>query len=204
MRDLVKRLIDIVLATSLLVIFAPLMAIVAVVIRVALGSPVVFVQARPGLNGERFFLRKFRTMSEARDRQGRLQSDGERLGPLGRFLRASSLDELPQLWNILSGDMSFVGPRPLLVEYLPLYSEQQNRRHEVRPGLTGWAQIHGRNAQSWEQRFALDVWYVDHRSLWLDIRILLITLYKVATRKGISQAGSPTMPRFNGNQGSPR
>jgi lipopolysaccharide/colanic/teichoic acid biosynthesis glycosyltransferase len=165
-----------------------------------LGTPILFRQVRPGRNGRLFKLAKFRTMTDERDASGGLLPDASRLTPFGRWLRATSLDELPSLWNVLKGDMSLVGPRPLLVEYLPLYSSEQARRHEVRPGITGWAQVNGRNALTWEQKFELDVWYVDHRSFWLDLRILLMTVRKVFVREGISAKGEATMPRFTGTR----
>lgn len=164
-----------------------------------MGSPVLFCQTRPGRNGKPFQMIKFRTMRDAVDQQGNFLPDAERLTSLGRFLRSSSLDELPELWNVLKGEMSLVGPRPLLMEYLPLYSPDQARRHELRPGVTGWAQINGRNAISWEQKFALDVWYVDNQSLLLDLRILWLTIRKVIKREGISATGEATMPRFTGD-----
>ena len=173
-------------------------------IRRRIGSPVLFQQLRSGLHGRPFKMIKFRTMTEARGLDGCLLPDAERLTSLGRFLRASSLDELPELWNVLKGDMSLVGPRPLLMEYLPLYSEEQARRHDVRPGITGWAQVNGRNALSWEEKFKLDVWYVDHRSMWLDLRILWLTVRKVLMREGINAAGEATMPRFTGSKQSGR
>ena len=175
----------------------PLLAL-ASLIRRKLGSPVLFFQVRPGLRGQLFKMVKFRTMTDERNNDGALLPDVKRLTPFGRFLRSSSLDELPELWNVLKGEMSLVGPRPLLVEYLPLYTPEQARRHEVRPGITGWAQVNGRNAISWEDKFALDVWYVDHRSLWLDLRILWMTVKKVLVRDGISAAGEATMTRFKG------
>nr|WP_291327235.1 sugar transferase [Acidovorax sp. 28-64-14] len=165
-----------------------------------LGSPAFFRQVRPGMHGQPFEMVKFRTMTDARGADGALLPDADRLTPFGRFLRASSLDELPELWNVLKGEMSLVGPRPLLMEYLPLYSPQQARRHEVRPGITGWAQVNGRNALGWDEKFKLDVWYVDHRSLWLDIKILWLTVKKVLVREGISAAGEATMPRFTGGK----
>jgi lipopolysaccharide/colanic/teichoic acid biosynthesis glycosyltransferase len=165
-----------------------------------LGSPVLFKQVRPGLNGKPFKMFKFRTMTDERGPNGALLPDAQRLTSFGRYLRASSLDELPEMWNVLRGEMSLVGPRPLLMEYLPLYSPEQARRHEVRPGITGWAQVNGRNAISWVDKFALDVWYVDHRSLWLDVRILWLTLSKVFMRDGISALGEATMPRFEGSK----
>ena len=195
-----KRLFDILLsACGLLVLAVPLLAL-AWQVRRKLGSPVLFTQIRPGLHGKPFRMVKFRTMTDAREASGALLPDAHRLTPFGRFLRASSLDELPELWNVLRGEMSLVGPRPLLMEYLPLYSPEQARRHEVRPGITGWAQVNGRNAISWEDKFALDVWYVDHRSLWLDLRILWLTVRKVLVRDGISAAGEATMPRFEGDK----
>jgi lipopolysaccharide/colanic/teichoic acid biosynthesis glycosyltransferase len=195
-----KRLFDILLsACGLLVLAVPLLAL-AWQVRRKLGSPVLFTQVRPGLHGKPFRMVKFRTMTDARDASGALLPDAQRLTPFGRFLRSSSLDELPELWNVLRGEMSLVGPRPLLMEYLPLYSPEQARRHEVRPGITGWAQVNGRNAISWADKFALDVWYVDHRSLWLDVRILWITVRKVLIRDGISAASEATMPRFEGDK----
>jgi lipopolysaccharide/colanic/teichoic acid biosynthesis glycosyltransferase len=195
-----KRLIDIVGAILALLILSPLIVAAAIAVRWRMGAPVVFAQQRPGRDGKPFRMFKFRTMIDARDAQGRMLSDGERLTPLGRFLRSSSIDELPGLWNVLKGDMSLVGPRPLLMSYLPLYSPEQARRHEVRPGVTGWAQVMGRNSLSWEQKFALDLWYVDNQSLLLDMRILLLTLLKVVRRDGISAAGEATMPPFRGSQ----
>ncbi|OAK61534.1 sugar transferase [Variovorax paradoxus] len=194
-----KRLVDTVAAAlALLVLALPLM-LIAWQVRRKLGKPALFRQARPGLNGRPFLMIKFRTMTNMRGADGELLPDAQRLTPFGRFLRASSLDELPELWNVLRGDMSLVGPRPLLMEYLPLYTAEQARRHEVRPGITGWAQVNGRNALSWEQKFALDVWYVDRRSLLLDLRILWLTVRKVLLRDGISAAGDATMPRFTGS-----
>lgn len=179
---------------------APALAVAAVAIRIDLGSPVIFAQRRPGRHGEIFTLYKLRTMRDALDHHGRPLPDAQRLTRLGRFLRASSIDELPELWNVLRGDMSLVGPRPLLIEYLPRYSKDQARRHELRPGLTGWAQINGRNAVDWAQRFELDVWYVDHWTNGLDVEILVRTVAKVLRRDGISQAGEATMRPFMGNQ----
>lgn len=169
-------------------------------VRSRLGRPVFFRQTRPGLRGQPFNMVKFRTMTGARGPDGQLLPDSQRLTSFGRFLRATSLDELPELWNVLKGDMSLVGPRPLLMEYLPLYSPEQGRRHEVRPGITGWAQVNGRNALSWDDKFRLDVWYVDHGSLWLDIKILWLTVRKVLVREGISAVGEATMPRFRGGK----
>jgi sugar transferase EpsL len=193
-----KRLLDVCVAGTGMILLVPVMAATAVAIRLILGRPVLFKQVRPGLAGEPFTLVKFRTMRDLQSRNGTLVPDAERLTPLGRFLRASSLDELPTLWNVLKGDMSLVGPRPLLMEYLPLYNAEQRRRHEIRPGITGWAQIHGRNALSWEQRFKLDVWYVDNRSFWLDVRILAATILKVVRREGITQPGRATADPFVG------
>lgn len=195
-----KRLIDLTLSSMALLLLGLPLLLLAWQVRRKLGSPVFFCQTRPGLHGRPFRMVKFRTMAEARGPDGRLLPDADRLTAFGRFLRASSLDELPELWNVLKGDMSLVGPRPLLVEYLPLYSRVQARRHEVRPGITGWAQVNGRNALSWDRKLELDVWYVDNRSLWLDIRILWLTAGKVLARDGISAPGEATMPRFTGPQ----
>ena len=196
--DVGKRCFDVAAAAVGLVTLAPVLAAVAVLVRVNLGAPVLFRQERPGLGGRPFLLYKFRTMRDARDAAGRPLPDAARLTRFGRWLRASSLDELPELWNVLRGDMSLVGPRPLLPEYLPLYSPTQARRHEVRPGLTGWAQVRGRNHGSWEERLAQDVWYVDHRSAWLDLRILLLTVRAVVTGAGVAQPGEATRERFRG------
>ena len=194
-----KRLLDFIAALlGLIALALPLLLLMAL-IRRRLGSPVFFRQTRPGLHGQPFEMVKFRTMTDARGPDGQLLPDAQRLTRFGRFLRASSLDELPELWNVLKGDMSLVGPRPLLMEYLPLYTPEQARRHEVRPGITGWAQVNGRNALSWEEKFALDVWYVDHQSLALDISILWRTVRKVLVREGISAAGEATMGKFTGN-----
>jgi lipopolysaccharide/colanic/teichoic acid biosynthesis glycosyltransferase len=192
-----KRLVDIVGSITGLVVASPVLAIVAVAVRLRLGRPVLFRQVRPGLHGRPFTLYKFRTMTDAVDGEGRALPDADRLTRFGRWLRASSLDELPELINVLRGDMSLVGPRPLLMEYLPHYSEEQARRHDVRPGLTGWAQVNGRNATTWEFRLAADVWYVDNWSLRLDARILLATAREVLRRRGVSQDGHVTMPRFD-------
>lgn len=197
-----KRFFDLLASAIGLLILAVPLAVLAWQVRCKLGSPVLFTQVRPGLHGKPFRMVKFRTMTNARDVSGALLPDAQRLTPFGRFLRASSLDELPELWNVLRGEMSLVGPRPLLMEYLPLYSPEQARRHEVRPGITGWAQVNGRNAISWADKFALDVWYVDHRTLFLDIRILWLTVRKVLVRDGISAPGDATMPKFEG-QSSP-
>ena len=194
-----KRFFDFtVAAVALLLLCLPLLAL-TLLVRRKLGRPAFFRQVRPGLHGKPFEMVKFRSMTDARGPDGALLPDADRLTPFGRFLRSSSLDELPGLWNVLKGDMSLVGPRPLLVEYLPLYSPTQARRHEVRPGITGWAQVNGRNALGWEEKFALDVWYVDHRSLWLDLKILWLTVKKVLVRDGISAAGEATMARFTGS-----
>jgi lipopolysaccharide/colanic/teichoic acid biosynthesis glycosyltransferase len=192
----VKRLLDLLIASVALISLAPIILVAIIVIRVKLGTPIFFRQVRPGKGGVPFRMIKFRTMSDARDASGALLSDEHRLGSLGRFLRATSVDELPELWNVIRGEMSIVGPRPLLMHYLPHYSREQARRHEVRPGITGWAQVNGRNALSWEEKFAYDVWYVDHQSLWLDLKIMLLTLRQVITRAGISSQGHATMPEF--------
>ena len=195
-----KRLFDVVVsACALLVLALPLLVVIWMVRR-KLGSPVFFTQVRPGMHGKPFKMVKFRSMTSERGTDGELLPDAERLTPIGRFLRSTSLDELPELWNVLKGDMSLVGPRPLLMEYLPLYSPEQARRHEVRPGITGWAQVNGRNAISWEDKFKLDVWYMDHCSLWLDIKILWLTVKKVLVREGISAAGEATMGKFTGSK----
>lgn len=193
-----KRIFDLVVTVCGMLVLAPVMAGLAVAVRFALGSPILFRQERPGAGGRPFTMVKFRTMRDAVDAKGQPLPDSERLTRFGRFLRSSSLDELPELWNVLRGEMSLVGPRPLLMEYLPLYSEEQARRHEVRPGVTGWAQVNGRNAISWEEKFALDVWYVDNRSFLLDLRILMLTLRKVFVRDGINQAGQATAEKFGG------
>ncbi len=195
-----KRLFDLLLSFGLLLVLALPLLLLWVLVRRKLGSPVLFRQIRPGQHGRPFMMVKFRTMTDECGADGELLPDAQRLTALGRFLRASSLDELPELWNVLRGEMSLVGPRPLLMEYLPLYSPEQARRHEVRPGITGWAQVNGRNALSWEERFKLDVWYVDHRSVGLDLRILWLTVRKVIVREGISAQGEATMPRFTGNK----
>lgn len=195
---MVKRLFDIVGAALALIIFSPIMALVGLLVRQRLGSPVLFRQTRPGKDAQPFEMIKFRTMRDALDIQGIPLPDAERITPFGDFLRASSLDELPGLWNVLKGDMSLVGPRPLLMDYLPLYSQEQYRRHEARPGITGWAQVNGRNAISWEDKFKLDVWYIDNRSLWLDIKIVFLTIKKVFIREGISADNHATMPVFKG------
>ena len=196
---MIKRFFDIVVSAIALLLLSPVIAIVAWKISRKLGSPVLFRQVRPGLNGKPFTMVKFRTMRDATDKNGNPLPDSERMTPFGNFLRSSSLDELPELWNVLKGDMSLVGPRPLLMEYLPLYNKEQARRHEVRPGVTGWAQINGRNAISWEEKFKLDVWYVDNQSFWLDIKILFLTVKKVFIRDGISAEGEATMSKFTGS-----
>ena len=200
MISIFKRLFDLAFATILLLIISPLLFILTMLIRLKLGSPIFFTQARPGLQGATFCMVKFRTMTDERDVAGHLLSDVERLTGFGKFLRASSLDELPELWNVLKGDMSLVGPRPLLMEYLPLYSAEQARRHAVRPGITGWAQVNGRNAIGWEEKFKLDVWYVDNQSMLLDVKILWMTVKKVLIRDGISAKGEATMPKFMGTK----
>jgi len=198
-----KRAFDIAVSMVGLIVLAPLIGCTALLILFAMGRPVLFRQVRPGFHGRPFTLCKFRTMSDAVDSSGESLPDAERLTRVGRFLRRTSLDELPQLWNVLRGDMSLVGPRPLLVEYLPLYSPEQARRHEVRPGITGWAQVNGRNAQTWEERLRLDVWYVDHRSFFMDLKILWLTLIRVLRSEGVSQPGHATMPRFTGSRREP-
>ena len=195
-----KRLSDFVFAGLGLIFLSPIMAVLALLVRVFLGSPVLFRQERPGQGGELFVMSKFRTMTNRTDSSGELLPDNERLTRFGRFLRSTSLDELPELWNVVRGDMSLVGPRPLLVEYLPQYSAQQARRHEVRPGVTGLAQVRGRNALSWEGKFELDVWYVDNQSARLDLAILLWTIKSVFSRSGVNAEGSATMPPFQGLQ----
>ncbi len=195
-----KRVFDLQASAIGLMILAVPLALLAWQVRRKLGSPVLFTQVRPGLYGKPFRMVKFRTMTDARDASGALLPDAQRLTPFGRFLRTTSLDELPELWNVLKGDMSLVGPRPLLMQYLPLYSPEQARRHEVRPGVTGWAQVNGRNAISWEDKFNFDVWYVDNQSVWLDIKILWLTVKKVMVRDGISGAGEATMSAFQGSQ----
>ncbi len=195
-----KRLLDLCLTCFALILLSPLLLLIALLVRIGLGSPILFKQQRPGYLGRPFFIYKFRTMTDERDAQGHLLPDAERLTRLGRFLRSTSLDELPELFNVLRGEMSLVGPRPLLMQYLERYSPEQARRHEVLPGVTGWAQINGRNALSWEDKFRLDVWYVDHWSFWLDIKILFLTLVKVLRREGISQPGHATAEEFMGSE----
>lgn len=195
---MLKRAIDITGALAGLLLLSPVLALAALAVRISMGRPVLFRQVRPGLNEQPFTMIKFRTMAEARNASGKLLSDAERLTRTGRFLRSTSLDELPELWNVLVGDMSLVGPRPLLTAYLGRYTPEQSRRHHVKPGVTGWAQINGRNAISWDEKFRLDVWYVDHQSFWLDLRILVATVLQVVRRKGINSADSATMPEFIG------
>jgi sugar transferase EpsL len=196
-----KRFIDFVGASAALLCLSPVFIILAILVWAKLGSPVLFFQVRPGKRGVPFRMIKFRTMTNARSHEGDLLPDEKRLGSLGKFLRSTSLDELPELLNVIMGDMSLVGPRPLLMEYLPLYTCRQARRHEVRPGVTGWAQVNGRNNLSWEEKFELDVWYIENRSIWLDIVILFRTVLNVLRRDGISHAGNATMPRFKGDEG---
>ena len=194
-----KRVFDLVIIFIGLLFLVPVMILVAALVRLKLGSAIFFKQARPGLNGDVFNMYKFRTMTNECDKNGVLLSDKDRLTKFGKFLRSTSLDELPGLWCVLKGDMSLVGPRPLLVEYLPLYSEKQSKRHEVKPGVTGWAQVNGRNAISWDEKFDLDVWYVDNQSFWLDIKILWMTIQKVILRDGISQNNHVSMDKFKGS-----
>ena len=195
---MLKRAIDITGALFGLLLLSPLVTLAALAVWISIGSPILFRQVRPGLNEQPFTMVKFRTMANACDASGRLLPDGERLTRIGRLLRSTSLDELPELWNVLVGDMSLVGPRPLLTAYLGRYSSEQARRHHAKPGVTGWAQINGRNAISWDEKFELDVWYVDHRSTWLDLRILVATVLQVVRRQGINSAESATMPEFIG------
>lgn len=195
---MMKRLLDIVIASTALVVLSPLYAFVAYKVKKNLGSPVLFRQVRPGLNGQPFEMIKFRTMKDAVDAQGNPLPDSERLTAFGKMLRSTSLDEMPELWNVIKGDMSIVGPRPLLTEYLPLYNKEQAKRHDVRPGMTGYAQVNGRNAISWEEKFKLDTWYVENRSLWLDFKIMLKTVKKVIAKDDISAEGEATMTKFTG------
>ncbi len=194
-----KRFLDLALAIPMLFLLSPVLALVALFVRRKLGSPVIFHQRRPGLHGKPFTIYKFRTMTDARDVQGDLLPSAERLTPFGRSLRSTSLDELPELFNVLRGDMSLVGPRPLRIQYLERYTPEQMRRHEVMPGITGWAQVNGRNAITWKQKFALDLWYVDHWSLWLDLKIIALTVWKIIKREGISPPGQATMEEFMGS-----
>ncbi len=195
-----KRIFDILVACVGLILLSPFFLVIAILVRILLGKPILFRQQRPGSKGRPFIIYKFRTMKDARNARGELLPDSERLTSFGRFLRSLSLDELPELFNILTGDMSVVGPRPLVMEYLPLYSPEQMRRHDVYPGLTGWAQINGRNAITWPERFKLDVWYVDHFSFWLDFKIILLTVWKVIKRENINQPGQATIEYFKGNK----
>ena len=199
-RSFGKRLFDLAVAIPALILFAPILALTSILVRIYLGAPLLFRQERPGRDGRLFKICKFRTMTDARDAAGNLLSDDVRLTRFGKFLRSSSLDELPELWNVITGQMSLVGPRPLKVRYLPMYSPRQSRRHDVTPGITGWAQVNGRNGIGWEERFELDVWYVEHMSLWLDLKILIMTVSAVFRRKGISAEGHVTMPDFEGTK----
>ena len=196
---MIKRLFDVILSLILIILFSPFYIIVAILILTKMGRLILFRQKRPGLNEKIFSIYKFKTMTNKKDKDGNLLSDEDRLIGVGKFIRSASLDELPQIFNVLKGDMSFVGPRPLLIEYLPLYNEKQKRRHNVKPGITGWAQVNGRNAISWEQKFKYDVWYVEHQSFWLDIKILLLTFVKVVKRSDISSYTSATMEKFVGS-----
>lgn len=195
-----KRALDLILTVPILVVLAPVIVVIALLLRAKMGSPVIFRQQRPGLRGKPFVLHKFRTMTNVRDKHGSLLLDAERLTSFGKFLRRLSLDELPTLINVIKGDMSIMGPRPLLREYLQRYTPEQMRRHEVKPGITGWAQVNGRNAITWEEKFSLDVWYVEHVSFWLDIKILLLTLWKTIKGEGINQPGQTTMEKFMGRE----
>ena len=201
MKFLLKRVIDLIVSFVGLIVFSPILIIIAILIWCNMGTPVLFAQARPGLNGKPFTIYKFRTMTEEKDEQGQLLCDGKRLTKMGRFLRSTSLDELPELFNVLKGEMSLVGPRPLLIDYLQNYTPEQKRRHEVKPGITGWAQVNGRNALTWEEKFRLDVWYVDNWSILLDFKIIFLTMIKVIRREGISADGHATMPEFMGVKG---
>jgi lipopolysaccharide/colanic/teichoic acid biosynthesis glycosyltransferase len=194
-----KRLFDFFVASMGIIVLIPLFFILYFLILWHIGQPVIFIQMRPGFQGRPFKLYKFRSMTNNKDTKGNLLSDAERLNVFGRFLRASSFDELPTLWNVIKGDMSLVGPRPLLMEYLPLYNKDQKRRHEVKPGITGWAQVNGRNAISWEKKFDFDIWYVDHHNFWIDLKIIVLTLKKVFLREGITECGQVTMSKFRGN-----
>lgn len=194
-----KRLLDLCITIPALIVLAPVLLAVALLVRLRIGAPILFRQQRPGLNGQPFMLLKFRTMTDARNADGNLLPDAERLTALGRFLRSTSLDELPELLNVVRGEMSLIGPRPLLMQYLERYTPEQMRRHAVLPGLTGWAQINGRNTLGWDQKFLLDLWYVDHQSLWVDLKIILLTVFKVLAREGISQSGHATAEEFRGS-----
>ncbi len=197
---MIKRILDVAIASTALILLSPVYFIVARKVKKNLGSPVLFRQVRPGLNGQPFEMIKFRTMKDALDAEGNPLPDSERLTPFGKMLRATSLDEMPELWNVIKGDMSIVGPRPLLMEYLPLYNTEQAKRHNVRPGITGYAQVNGRNAISWEKKFELDTWYVENQSLWLDFKIMLKTVKKVIAKDDISAEGEATMSKFTGTQ----
>ena len=197
---MMKRLLDIIISLSALILLAPLYAIIGYKVKKNLGSPIFFKQTRPGLQAQPFDMIKFRTMKDATDASGNLLPDSMRMTAFGKMLRSSSLDELPELWNVLKGDMSLVGPRPLLMEYVPLYNQEQARRHEMRPGITGWAQINGRNNISWNDKFKLDVWYIDNQSLLLDLKILLLTVKKVIIKEGINEKNEVTMSKFSGNK----
>lgn len=197
---MLKRLLDIIIASIALILLSPLYAFVAYKVKKNLGSPVLFRQVRPGLHGKPFEMIKFRTMKDAVDEQGNPLPDSERLTPFGQMLRSTSLDEMPELWNVIKGDMSIVGPRPLLMEYLPLYSPEQAKRHDVRPGMTGHAQVNGRNAIGWEEKFKLDTWYVENQSIWLDFKIMFKTVHKVLAKDDISAEGEATMTKFNGTK----
>ncbi|WP_286860060.1 MULTISPECIES: sugar transferase [Acinetobacter] len=197
---MLKRLLDIIIASIALILLSPLYLYVAYKVRKNLGSPVIFRQVRPGLHGKPFEMIKFRTMTDERDAEGNLLPNEQRLPKFGKMLRATSLDEMPELWNVIKGDMSIVGPRPLLMDYLPLYNEEQAKRHNVRPGMTGYAQVNGRNSISWEEKFKLDTWYVENRSIWLDFKIMFQTIKKVLVKEGINQSEEVTMTRFMGNK----
>jgi len=197
---MLKRTVDLILGITAAILLSPILLITAILVSRKLGSPIFFTQVRPGKDGKPFKMVKFRTMRDAIDARGNPLPDAERLTPFGRRLRSTSIDELPELWNVIKGEMSLVGPRPLLMEYLPLYSPEQATRHDLKPGMTGWAQINGRNAISWEDKFKLDTWYVQHQSLWLDIKIMALTVKKVLVRDGISAEGEATMTRFTGSQ----
>ncbi|WKA53995.1 sugar transferase [Planococcus shixiaomingii] len=199
-----KRIFDFTLSLIALLIFSPIFVVTSLIIRIKIGSPIVFKQERPGLKGRPFHVYKFRSMTDQRDTQGELLPDNLRLTSFGKIIRKLSLDELPQLWNVLKGDMSFVGPRPLLIHYMELYDKSQMKRHDVRPGITGWAQVNGRNTISWEQKFEYDVWYVENQSFWLDMKILFMTVLKVFKSEGVSQDGHATMTQFKGNSTSRR
>ena len=197
---MIKRLFDILISVFIFIMLLPLMLIVALLVLIDMGWPIVFSQLRPGKDGKSFKIYKFRSMIDRQDKGRILLPDAQRLTKFGRFLRSTSLDELPALWNVIKGEMSLVGPRPLLIEYLPLYNEKQAKRHDVKPGITGWAQVNGRNAISWQEKFDLDVWYVEHQSFWMDLKILLMTVKKVILRDGISGVGEATMSKFTGNK----